>query len=69
MKKNSKLQATREKAGYTQKRLAEETDLSTVAYQRYEYNKREPGIRTAIRIADALGVQDYQEFKELFTPE
>lgn len=30
-------------------------------YQYYEAGKKEPGVRTAIRIADALGVKDLRE--------
>lgn len=50
-----KLKATREASGKTQKQVAEECGISEVSYQRYEYDQREPGARTAIRIARALG--------------
>lgn len=48
------LQAAREQSGKTQAQVAKEAGITEVAYQRYEYDKREPGVRTAIRIARAL---------------
>lgn len=58
---NTKLRKAREKSGKTQVQVAREAGISGIAYQMYEYDKREPGVRTAIRIADALGVQDLRE--------
>lgn len=52
----TELQATRIKSGKTQAQVAKEAGIPTVTYQRYEYGTQEPGVRTAIRIADALGV-------------
>ena len=49
------LRAAREQSGKTQAQVAKEAGITEAAYQRYEYNKREPGVRTAIRIAKALG--------------
>ena len=63
--RNLKLQAAREKSGKTQAQIAREAGVSEQMYQRYEYGQNEPGVRTAIRIADALGVTD---LRELFTP-
>jgi DNA-binding XRE family transcriptional regulator len=48
------LRAAREKSGKTQAQVARESGISELSYQLYEYNKREPGVRTAIRIARAL---------------
>ena len=59
--KNVRLQAAREKSGKTQAQIAREAGVSEVTYQRYEYGIREPGVRTAIRIADALNVTDLRE--------
>ncbi len=56
-----KLQAAREKSGKTQAQVAMEADVSERMYQSYEYGQNEPGVRTAIRIADALGVTDIRE--------
>lgn len=51
---NIKLRTAREQSGKTQAQVAKEAGVSEQAYQRYEYDKREPGVRTAIRIARAL---------------
>ncbi len=59
--KNLRLQAAREKSGKTQAQVAKEAGIETVTYQRYEYGNREPSVRTAIRIADALNVIDLRE--------
>ena len=59
--KNVKLQAAREKSGKTQAQVAKEADVSEQMYQRYEYGQNEPGVRTAIRIADALNIIDIRE--------
>ena len=48
------LRAAREQSGKTQAQVAKEAGITEVAYQRYEYDKVEPGVRTAIRIAQAL---------------
>lgn len=48
------LRAAREKSGKTQAQVAKEANVSELSYQLYEYDKREPGVRTAIRIARAL---------------
>ena len=48
------LRAAREASGKTQAQVAKEIGVSELSYQRYEYDKREPGARTAIRIARAL---------------
>ena len=52
---NLELRAAREKSGKTQAQVAKEAGIAEAAYQRYEYDKVEPGVRTAIRIAKALG--------------
>lgn len=48
------LRAAREASGKTQAQVAHEIGVSELSYQRYEYDKREPGVRTAIRIAKVL---------------
>ena len=48
------LRATREMSGKTQAQVAKEAEIGERLYQDYEYDKREPGVRTAIRIARAL---------------
>ena len=56
-----RLKATREKSGKTQAEVAKLAGVPEQAYQRYEYGQHEPGVTTAIRIADALGVGDIRE--------
>ena len=48
------LRAAREASGKTQAQVAKEAQVAERLYQDYEYDKREPGARTAIRIARAL---------------
>lgn len=48
------LRAAREASGKTQAQVAKEAKVAERMYQDYEYDKREPGARTAIRIARAL---------------
>lgn len=48
------LRAARESSGKTQAQVAKEAQIAERLYQDYEYNKREPGVRTAIRIARVL---------------
>ena len=59
------LRATREKSGKTQAQVAKEAGIHARLYQYYEAGEKEPGVTTAIRIADALGVGD---LRELFAP-
>lgn len=63
---NVKLRAAREASGKTQKQVAKEAGIGERLYQEYEYNTRCPNVRTAILIADALGVVD---LRELFSGE
>lgn len=51
---NMALRAAREASGKTQKQVAHDVNVSEVAYQRYEYDKREPRARLATRIAKAV---------------
>lgn len=48
------LRAARDASGKTQAQVAKEADVAERLYQDYEYDKREPGVRTAIRIARTL---------------
>lgn len=61
---NVKLRAAREASGKTQAQVAREAGVPERMYQSYEYDKTEPGVRTAIRIADALGSDVRELFKE-----
>ena len=60
------LRAAREASGKTQAQVAKDVGLSESQYQRIEYDKSEPGVRTAIRIAQALGTETWSDFCELF---
>ena len=67
-KVNMELRAARKQSGKTQAQVAKESEISESQYQNIEYDKSEPGVRTAIRIARALG----RTVEELFgaaTPE
>ena len=59
--KNTNLGAARMESGKTQAQVAKLAGVTELAYQRYEYGQSEPGVRTAIRIADALNVPDIRE--------
>ena len=62
------LRAARIQSGKTQAQFGKEAKGGKRVYQDYEYDKRETGVRTAIRIARALG----RTVEELFgaaTPE
>lgn len=48
------LRAAREKSGKTQAQVAREVQISAAQYQNIEYDKSEPKVRTAIRIAKAV---------------
>lgn len=52
---DNKMKQVRERAGKTQEQVARESGIRVRQYQAYEYGKNEPGVRTAIRIAKALG--------------
>lgn len=62
-----RLRVTRKMLGKTQAQVAKEALISTTQYQNIEYGISEPSVRTAIRIADVLGVTSYQNFKKIFT--
>ena len=53
-----KIQALRQSRHLTQKDKSRIAGCTVLCYQRYEYGQRKPDVQTAIRIADALGVQD-----------
>ena len=58
--KNTKLVEARKLAGLTQKELADKAGIAEVSYQRIEYGQK-PSLKTAIRIADVLGILDIRE--------
>lgn len=58
------MKAAREKSGKTQAQVANEAKISQAQYQNIEYDKSEPRVRTAIRIAKALGTTVETLFRE-----
>lgn len=64
--KNQHLIETRKQSGKTQAQVAKEIDSTEIAYQRYEYGMRETKVTTAIKVARALGVIDFNAFCDLW---
>ena len=67
------LKALRERAGLTQAALASKTGLSLGIVRDYEQGRKEPALRSAFKLADALGVsvdafQDYLDMPGEATP-
>ena len=56
--RNVRMVEARKLCGKTQEAVAKEVGISTLAFQRYEGGQRTPSVLVAIRIADALGVED-----------
>lgn len=65
-RKNEELKQARINCQLTQVEVAQRAQIAERLYQDYEYNKREPGVRTAIRIAEVLEVKKYEDFKRMF---
>lgn len=63
--KNIALRTTRKEVGMTQLEVAKKARITERAYQKYEYGV-DPGVKVAIRIAEALGIQSFDKFKDLF---
>lgn len=64
--RNEELVAARKRVGKTQRQVAADIGNTESAYQRYEQGLRTPGVVIAIRIAQALGVKDFDEFQKLW---
>jgi len=60
-----RLKQLREKAGLTQAGLAQRSGLSLGIVRDYEQERKEPALRSAFKLADALGV-DCSVFKDCF---
>ena len=54
---NTYLKNTRKKQGLTQVQVAEKSNVSEVAYQRYESGERTPNVYVGQRIAKALNTK------------
>lgn len=65
--RNENLIAARKKSGKTQAQVAKENNIATIAYQSYERGTRTPKVTTAIKVANALGVRNFQEFCKLWS--
>lgn len=52
---NNRLKLARENAGKTQLEISKEIGVSCAQYQNYEYEENLPNVKTAIKIAKALG--------------
>lgn len=59
--RNTNLATARERAGKTQAQVAKEAGIAVRLYQYYEAGEKAPSVRTAIRIADTLGVADLRD--------
>ena len=57
-----RLKKAREKSGLTQVQVAEKAKISEISYQRIEYNKQQPSLKTAQLIAIALNTTVEQLF-------
>lgn len=66
MTERIRVKAKRKEIGLTQEQVACEADISVRTYKMYESGVRTPKANIAIRIADAIGVKSYKDFKELF---
>lgn len=59
---NKKLKELRESNKLSQLEIANLVGITGNGYLNYEKGKREPKVRTAIRIAKALGINNFDEF-------
>ena len=55
------LKKIREERGMTQEEVAKSSHIALRSYQYYEKGKRIPDVYTAIRIADALKIEDVRK--------
>lgn len=59
------IRAKRRRRRWSQERLAEEADLSTVFISRVERGKESPSVDSLVKIARALGVRARELVREL----
>lgn len=64
MREKTKLQIIREQRGISITELRNLTQIPRTTYYRYEQQQRLPDVLTAIKIADALGVENLRELWE-----
>jgi len=53
---------------YTQMHMATEVGIGLGHYQAVEYERVEPSVVLALKIAEVLSIDDYNDFKLLFPP-
>ena len=58
---NNRLRVLREERKLRQLDVAQRANIALKMYRRYERHNMLPNVLTAIRVADALGVQDLRE--------
>ena len=63
---NENLISLRKSRGYLKAEVARKANITEAGYSYYEQGKRTPSVRTAIRIAGALGVQRWEGFCKLW---
>ena len=63
---NETLKNLRKGKGFSQAEVARKAKMTEAGYAYCEQGKRTPSVRTAIRIAGALGVQSWKGFCELW---
>lgn len=63
---NVNLKNLRKERGLSLADVASGAGITEVGYMYYEYGKRTPNVRTAIRIAGVLGVQSWNSFCKLW---
>ena len=64
--RNADLKNARNRAGFTQEQLAEQSNISLRQINRFESGERLPRVDTAIRIAELLGIKKVSDLKALF---
>lgn len=62
-KLGAKIKYLREKAGFTQEKLAERAGISLDYMGKIEVNINKPGLKTILKIANALKIEPYKILK------
>ena len=55
---SNRLKEIRKERNFTQKNVADHLGIAERAYQNYEYGKREPNLKTLIKLANYFDVTD-----------
>ena len=55
--------AARKASGKTQAQVAQEAGIHERLYQYYESGEKKPAVDTALRIAEALGIDTMEQFR------